>query len=331
MKAVVFFQKGKVETVQMETPELSDTEVLIEVMAAGVSSTDRKIVQGKAEAEPEIILGHEVAGIIRDAGELVPDAFVGEPVVVDPNVVCNICPECHLGKPHLCRYLRTYGVHFDGGFAEYFAVNMTAVYFFDDEILPFEIAAFAEPLSRCIHALDRANMRPGQSAVVIGTGPEGLMMAQLLLLSGAGFVAVTGRNKERMEMAEEMGIAALNRSELRAFEERLDVVFETSGTSAAATLAIRCAAPGGRVVFLGEPAIGDALRVSLYEVHDKELTLLGSLRSPFTIPRALDVLQSEIIQPELLISHRLSLDELPSFLMHAPPQGEIKPMVFPGS
>lgn len=330
MKAVVFSQKGKVETVEMEAPKPRMGQMLVEVKAAGLCGTDRSIVRGRAEAVPGVVLGHEFAGVIREIGEMVPSGFLDKAVVVDPNISCGVCGPCRRGAPHLCSFLMAYGVDLDGGFAEYCLVDMKQVHFFDSSVIPFELAAFAEPLSCCIHGLDRAQVRAGEAALVIGAGPVGIMLAQLLMVSGAGFIGITDRNKKRLQIAEELDLMVLTGGDLRRLKGQMDVVFEAAGTKSAEALALQYAGPGGRVVFFGKPAVGESLPLSPSLVFEKELTLLGSLLNPFTMSRAIEVLEADMLYLEELISHRISLEQLPSFLTRAPQEGEMKVMVLPG-
>ena len=180
-------------------------EVLIKVMACGVCGTDVHIFHGEkgsADVRPPVVLGHEFAGIVEQVGEGVDSLKTGDHVAVDPNIYCGCCHFCRIGKKQFCENLQAIGVNRDGGFAEYCLLPAAQCFLLKAD-LPFEHGAMAEPLACCIHGIDRAQIRHGDTVCVIGGGAIGLLMVQLAKLAGASSVILS----EPVEMRRRIGLA----------------------------------------------------------------------------------------------------------------------------
>ena len=172
MKAAVFLGNKTFRLEDRPLPDCAPGQVLIRNWAAGVCGTDVHIFHGEpgsADVNPPVVLGHEYAGEVVAVGEGVADLKPGDHVAVDPNIYCGACAPCRTGKKQLCPHMEAVGVTMDGGFAEYSLVPYRQAIRVDSSV-PFEHAAMMEPLACCLHGIDRAEIRPGQSVCVVGGG-----------------------------------------------------------------------------------------------------------------------------------------------------------------
>ena len=122
---------------------------------------------------------HEFSGVVEDTGKEVKNFKAGDRVTVNPNLPCGKCEQCRLGKEHLCTDLLNLGVRLNGGFAEYVKAKETLVYKLPEEV-DLELASLSEPLSCCIHGIEVAQIKAGDSVLAIGCGPIGLLMVSWL-------------------------------------------------------------------------------------------------------------------------------------------------------
>ena len=177
----------KFEVRDMDFPEvLGPHQVLIKNMACGVCGTDVHIYHGEkgsADVLPPVVLGHEYAGIVQAVGDGVTGLKPGDHVAMDPNMYCGLCRPCRMGRKQNCENLFALGVNVNGGFAEYSLCPEAQCYRIREDV-PFDVAAMAEPLACVVHGIDQADIRPGQTVLVIGGGTIGLLMVQMAKLSG---------------------------------------------------------------------------------------------------------------------------------------------------
>ncbi|HKL12794.1 MAG TPA: alcohol dehydrogenase catalytic domain-containing protein, partial [Halanaerobiales bacterium] len=178
MKAYVCHHNSDCFLEDVPVPDIKDDEVLIKVKTSGICGTDYHIKKGEFKAKDNLILGHEFAGIVEDMGDKVEGYKKGDHVIGDPMTPCFHCEYCKSGQVNYCVELPGIGVNEDGSFAEYITVPQSNVHKLDENV-PFEVGAFAEPLSCCLRGIDQLNPEQGENMVIIGDGPIGLMMVQL--------------------------------------------------------------------------------------------------------------------------------------------------------
>jgi D-arabinitol dehydrogenase (NADP+) len=188
MKAVLYDAPRSFSVADVPVPEAAPGEVRIKVDQVGICGTDLHIHEGDFNAVFPLIPGHELVGVVDQLGEGVPRFRRGEQVTVNPNVHCGLCQYCLAGRLILCENLKGYGSNFPGFFAEYVTVPERLV--FSVEGLPRDTAVFAEPASCAMHGVETLQIRPGSSALVFGSGPTGLLLAQLIAHGGASSVTV---------------------------------------------------------------------------------------------------------------------------------------------
>ena len=319
MRAVIFPTPGELEVVERETPSALEWHVVVRVQACGVCGTDLHIYQGEFPARFPLIPGHEFAGVVEEAGQSVASLRSGDRVVIDPNLSCGTCRPCQRGLTHLCRNLISFGVTNDGGFATHCALPARQCYKMP-AAMPFEVAAMTEPVACCVHGIERAQIRPGEVVLLIGAGLIGLVLLQLALMRGVAMAIVSEPAAEKRELASSFGAALtvdpttgdLTEAVMKATDgSGADVVIDCAGGPATSQQAFGLAAEGGRVLLFGVAAPDAEIKVRPYDIYAKEITITGSFINPFTHGAALALLASGRIRVSEIISHRLTLAQVP--------------------
>ena len=198
MKALRFYGSHNLRLEDVPRPDPGPGEVRVKPMAVGICGTDQHILDGSYNSCPPLTLGHEVAGFVDAVGHGVRGIREGDLITVEPHRYCGVCRYCRLGKEHLCLEKRAFGVHLDGGMAEYEVIPERAAYRLPDGMDP-RVGALCEPLSCCVHGMDRLAPRSGMSIVVFGAGPAGLMLVGLCRLAGLTSITVVEPDANPLE------------------------------------------------------------------------------------------------------------------------------------
>lgn len=307
MKCIRILEPNRVEVAEIPVPAPQDDEVLIRVSASGICGTDIHILRGEYMGGYPVIPGHEFAGTIVQTGKAVTRFQVGERVAVEPNIPCDNCPECLHNRQNFCRNWQAVGVTLPGGMAEYVAVPEKQVFLTGD--LPFEQAAFVEPLSCVLHGLEKLALRPGDTVAILGAGPIGIQLLRAARLQGVTSINVAERNPARLDFARQSGAdeSLSGLDELRA--DFYDAVIDATGAPAVMRRCIDFARPGGKVLWFGVPAAGQELSFEPFKVFRKGLAIYGSFTSLRNSYQAVDLLRSGRLPVGDIISHRLPLEE----------------------
>lgn len=341
MKGTYFLGNQKFETRQLQQRPLEADEVLVRVAACGVCGTDVHIYhgdKGSADVAPPVILGHEFSGVVEQVGSGVDQVAVGDHVTVDPNIYCGACHHCQIGKKQLCSNLYAIGVNRDGGFADYCYVPQNQCYKLEKDV-PLVCGAMAEPLACCLHGIDRVQMRPGDTVCVIGGGAIGLMMVQLAKLSGASKVVLSEPVARRREIGLSVGADHVVDPVNEPLKQRLkelvgtdgvDVVIECVGNTVATAQAFEAAKRGATLLLFSVPKAGATHPLSLEDVYQKELTIVGSMINPDTHQRAVQLINSGRIQLEPLITHCFPVEQLKEAILMQMSDASIKVVVGSG-
>ncbi len=336
MKAAQFKKTQVLEIIETPLRKLETNEVLVQIAACGVCGTDVHIFAGEAHARPPVILGHEFAGTVIEAGNQVRDLQSGDHVVVDPNIACGGCYYCRRGQVNFCENLRALGVDIDGGFAEFTIVPARQCYKLPEDF-PLELGAFAEPLSCCLRGLERAAIQPGQSVAIVGAGNIGLLMLQLARLAGAGMIFVLDPLESKRAIGKQLGadfvVDANHPAAVQEIAEQThggcDVVIECVGKAEAAELALALTKRGSCVVLFGLAAPEAYARLYLQKAFLKELTILSSILNPFTFHRAVDLLAQGKINLTPFSLNRFALEEIGEALESTRKSLVVKTLVIP--
>ena len=339
-KGCYYLGNGQFEVRDMAFVAPAPGEVLIQNMAAGICGTDVHIVageKGSADVVPPVVLGHEYAGIVLDVGEGVTHVQKGDRVAIDPNQYCGKCHFCLNGQKQLCDHLYAVGVNRDGGFAQRSVVPGAQVFKMNPS-LSFEAMAMVEPTACCLHGALLSKVRPGDTAVVVGGGAIGQIMAQLMRLLGAARVYVSEPVAMRRDIAVSLGAdGALDPTaddlpkQLKALSGRegADVVIECVGKTVAVEQAFSFAGRGARIVLFSVPSPDATFSLPLFDVFKKELTICGSFINPDTHEAAVALLNTGRLRLDPLITHRFPLEKTPDAIAAQRGGDSIKVVVLP--
>jgi len=338
MKAAVYYGKHQIAIEEKDLREIKEDEVLVRNRAAGVCGTDVHIFNGEkgaSEVSPPVILGHEYAGEIVKIGTGVRELQIGDHITIDPNIYCGICDACRNGKKQMCDHMQAVGVNFDGGFAEYSIVPAKQCIKVSPD-LSFEAAAMSEPLACCIHGIDRAGIKAGQSVCIIGGGAIGLLMVQLARLQGASTVIMS----EPVEMRRRVGLKLgadvvidptqenmLNQIYRATGKKGVDVVIECVGIPAAARQAFEVAGRGATIVLFSVPSPDVMLEVRQFDIFSKELDIRGAFVNPDTHLRAVNLLNNKRINTEEIITNRYPIERTEEAIRKQTEKDSIKVLV----
>jgi threonine dehydrogenase-like Zn-dependent dehydrogenase len=308
VRAAVLADVGTLAVQERAEPTLgADDEVLLDVEACGICGTDLHILSRPPShpANVGVVLGHEFVGIVAKVGSAVRGVAPGDRVAVAPNLWCGECSWCRRGFRNQCENGTTYGIFIDGGLAPRVTVKARACHPLSKE-LPPHVAALTEPLSTVVHGARQANVFPGESAVVIGAGPIGAMFCGLLDAAGATVTAIEP-TPERARLARELGAVEVVSPD-QVEDLTADVVVDTVGSQLAT--ALRLVARGGRVLLFGMNTQARA-EVAQSQITRDEVTIFGSYVGQDVFPVAIRLLEQRRIPFERLVTHTVSVDELP--------------------
>lgn len=311
MPAVVFQGEGRWALEERPVPRIRDAdEVLLEVEACGICGTDLHILEVPPghPATPGVILGHEVIGRVVEVGPGVTGLRPGDRVAVAPNLYCGACRFCQRGLYNHCERFTTLGIFLDGGLARYEVAPARALFPISSQI-PLERAVFTEVLSTVVGATAQVRLHPGESAVVLGCGPVGLLFLQIFRAAGARFLIAADVAPFRLAFARRVGADEAVDPQERDLEALVreatgigaDVVVDAVGSLMG--LALRLARPGGTVVLFGMNAQARA-EIAQYEITRRELRVVGSYVGRHTFPLAIQMLERGVIRAEELVTHR---------------------------
>lgn len=314
MKVALFEKPHQLTVTHKDLRKLNSDEVLVKVTACGVCGTDLHIVEGSSRSSPPVVLGHEYAGIVADAGKESNGFTVGDHVAVDPNIACGTCFYCRRGEVHLCKRLRALGVDIDGGMAEFCIVPSSQLYHIPSTMAP-EQAAFIEPLSCAVHGIDRAQIRAGDTVVILGGGTVGLLLLQLATISGASRVIIVEPVEWKRTIATRIGAdEALDPNAVDVFEsvrgltgEGADVVIECAGRPETVALSLKLARRGGTVEWFGVCPLGETVQTEPNSVYFKELTIVGSYVNPHTFDRSIALIAANKVSFGDFVVHKFPL------------------------
>ena len=340
MKANYFLGNGQFEVREEALPEIGADDVLVKVAACGICGTDVHIYhgdKGSAAVHPPVVLGHELSGTVVKVGARVKTLQEGDHISIDPNSYCGKCHYCQIGKKQLCENLYAVGVNRNGGFEEYCAVPENQCYLLAPSV-PLKYGAMAEPLACCLHGIDRAGIRVGDTVCVIGGGAIGLMMVQLAKLSGASRVILSEPVAMRREIGRKLGADDTidpvheNISEaIRSLtgQQGADVVIECVGNTTAVRQAFEATKRGTTVLLFSVPKAGTFHELSLEDVYQKELKIVGSMINPDTHGRAVALINQEKIKLEEIITHSFPVEQLKEAILMQMSDESIKVIVEP--
>ena len=319
MKAAVYHGSGDLRVEEAPVRKLKDNEVKIQVKYCGICGTDIHIFHGDGgccDVTPPLVPGHEFSGVVAEVGAGVKTVKVGDRVTGDPNDMCGECYFCKNGMQHFCKNNIGIGTTVDGGFAEYVTMREKQVYKVSDE-LSFIEAAMAEPISCCLHGIDLCNIKAGDTVLVMGGGPIGMIMMQLAKNAGASKVIMSEPVEEKREQALKLGatktIDPLHEdveAVLAEYCENVNVVIECVGNVHTQADAVRFAGKGATIMYFGLAAPEESFPIRPDDIFKKELHITSSYINPYSFERAIQILESGTVELESLITNVVPLDDI---------------------
>jgi L-iditol 2-dehydrogenase len=323
MRAAVYRGVGKLVIEEVPRPDIGPGELLVRVDVCGVCPTDIKKIQ-KGLLDPPRIFGHEIAGTVAARGAGVSRFREGERVVVHHHVPCGACFYCERRAYAQCAVYKKNGTSagFEpagGGFAEYVRVMdwivPRGVLAIPDDVSSEE-ASFVEPVNTCLKAVEKAELRAGETVLVVGQGPIGLLLMQIARCAGAR-VAASDSLPDRLEMSRRLGVdvaleagtgvaaAVQEVSEGRG----ADCTFLAAPGQGAFDQALQATRPAGRVIVFSATSRGELAEVDLGPLCTSEKQLLTAYSASIDVQqRAAELVFSRAVRVKELISHRFPLD-----------------------
>lgn len=323
MKAALVYGENDIRMEEAPTPTPGAGDVLVKVKGSGVCATDVKILGGTGGLPKDLptILGHEVAGVIERLGEGVSGLQVGQRVAVYPIAACGECFYCKQGRHSLCpnEFGLAHGA--DGGFAEYVLipariVNLGGVLDIGD--MPFDLAAMIEPLSCCLSAAEDCATKAGDTVLVVGCGPLGLMHIIVSKALGARVIA-SDLSEERRAKAKELGADfTVNPGETDIAEEvkklteyGADAVITAVGATKVVEKSLPLVRNGGVFNIFGGTPRGEMITIDPRWLHYGEIILTGTFAASLDIfKRSLEFVRENADPVSEVISERCGLDDV---------------------
>jgi threonine 3-dehydrogenase len=321
MKALRKMQAGKgLQIEKIQVPSIGPTDVLVRVRTTSICGTDLHIYGwdrwSQGRIKPPVTLGHEFCGIVERAGEEVSAVKPGDFVSAEMHLNCGHCHQCRLGQAHICQNLRIIGIDLDGAFAEFVKIPATNIWKLDPSI-PEHYGAILDPLGNAVHTV-MAGAIAGQTVLVTGCGPIGLMSIALAKACGSSTVFATETNEHRRKLAKEMGadfvLNPLAEDPVKKILEAtggtgVDVLLEMSGQPAAIQQGFKALRAGGRASLLGIPTENVPLDL-VQDVIFKGATVQGiyGRRMYETWVQMTALLKAGRLNLEPLFGERMALD-----------------------
>ena len=336
MKAAYYQGRRELDVREAPDPEPGQNEVLVRVAACGICGTDQHIYEGDFFPSYPLIGGHELAGEVVALGPQSVETIVreGDRVAVDPSLFCGSCFFCQRGQGNHCLNWNAIGVTRDGGFAEYVVAPVANVYQVGD--MPYEVAAFIEPISCVVYGLQRLRIPVGANALIYGAGPIGLLMLQLVVHSGASTVVVVDLNDDKLKVAASLGahevvVAGQGADEgLRTISPLgFDVVIDCTGVPAVVEQMFTHVRRNGKLLFFGVNPPDARISISPFDVYQRDLEILGSFALRYTFHEAVALLESGAIDVEPLLSNRFPIERFPEALALAASGDAFKVQIHP--
>jgi L-iditol 2-dehydrogenase len=343
MNAAVLYGKEDVRIERVPIPAAGEGEIVIRVHAALTCGTDLKVFRRGYHARmiaPPALFGHELAGVIHETGAGVRSFKAGMRVVALNSAPCGICYWCVRKQENLCEDL----LFNNGAYAEYIRVPARIVSkntLIVPQSLPLEHAALTEPLACVVRGLEETGAKRGDSVVVIGAGPIGLMFMHVAQLSGMQVIAVVKRD-EQIASATTFGATHVVQTNtvvdavaaVRAFtsdRRGVDVAIEAVATPLTWQWAVDMVRRGGTVNFFGGCAAGTKVEIDTDRLHYNDITLKASFHhTPAACRKAFDLLASGRFKCSEYITGRAQLSELETVLRrHKDRSNDIKTAIIP--
>ena len=280
----VMTRPGVIEFNEVDIPKVHEGEVLIKIMKIGICGSDVHVYHGEHPfTSYPVTQGHEVSGIVIELGESVTGLKIGQKVTIQPQVVCGECYPCRHGRYNLCEELKVMGFQTTGVASHYFAVADKKVTPLPED-MEFDEGAMIEPLAVAVHAVKRVGDVKNLKIAVLGSGPIGILVAQVAKGLGARSVMITDISDVRLKKAKECGINYCINTKEKDFGEAMlenfgpdkaDVIYDCAGNNVTMGEAIKYARKGSTIILVA--VFAGMAKVDLAVLNDHELDLNTSM------------------------------------------------------
>jgi L-iditol 2-dehydrogenase len=330
MRAAVLVTPGRIEMQDRPIPRPGPGDVLIRVSSVGVCGSDTHYYRhgrvGSIVVEAPLVLGHEAAGTIVDAGHSVDRSRIGQRVSIEPQRPDPDSEESRRGDYNLCPHMRFFATPpVDGAFCDYVTIGAGFAHPVPDSVSD-DAAALCEPLSVGIAAVRKAGLAGGSRVLIAGAGPIGIVVAQLARAYGATDIIVSDPDEARRHRATAFGATtALDpRVESIGFLG-VDSFIDASGAPAAVAEGIRAVRPAGTVVLVGSGA--ESMELPTQLIQNRELVLTGVFRYANTWPAAIALVESGRVDLDAMVTGRFPLEKAAEALDSDRMPGSVKTVV----
>ncbi len=335
MKAIVIHAPKDLRYEEVADQPLGPGDVRLKIEFGGICGSDLHYYRqggfGAVRISHPMVLGHEIAGVVVEAGPEAASLRIGERVVVNPSLSCGVCAYCRKGLHNHCLDMRFYGSamrtpHVDGGFRQSLVCKAEQAIPIPDA-LTLSDAAFAEPVAVCLHAAARAGSLLGKSVLVFGAGPIGTIMSLVARGAGAGRVTVADLLDEPLRRAASLGAdetinAATEADRLSQGRGTFDVIFEASGSAQATVSALDMVKPRGIVVCIGQ---GARPEINMSTIVTREIHVIGAFRFDEEFRSAIDYIARNRAQVRALLTATVpASDPAPAFDLAADKTRSVK-------
>jgi L-iditol 2-dehydrogenase len=347
MTAAILYGKEDLRLERVAVPHAGLGELVVRVEAALTCGTDLKVYRRGYHAKmlkPPMPFGHELAGVVAEVGKGVVGFREGDRVVALNSAPCDACFFCTHGQQNLCEDL----LFNNGAYAEFIRIPARIVEkntLLVPDGVPLEHAALTEPLACVVRGLQESGAQAGDTMVVIGAGPIGLMFMHVAELAGVRVIAVVKREnqvaaakvfgaRDVVQVGAVEDVVAATRA-LTHEGRGADIVIEAVASSATWEWAVDMVRKGGVVNFFGGPPSGTKVQLDTNRLHYGDITLKASFHhTPSTCRAAFELVTSGRFKCAEYITGRAGLDEVPSLFARMMNRDggsrEIKTAVFPG-
>ncbi len=320
MKVGMYYNNTDVRVQEMPVPETGPDDILIKIMASGICGSD--ILEWYRIKRAPLVLGHEITGEIVKTGSSIKGFKPADRVFTTHHVPCNICQTCLKGHETACEVFQTQNNHFPGGFSQYLRISgrstKTGTFHLPRE-LSYEQGTFIEPLGTAVRCMRTADIKPGDSVLVLGSGIGGILNIKLARALGAGNVMATDITDFRLEAAEKAGASSVFNGEddiaslvKKSNNGRLaDRVIICTGAVSALKQGFSSIEKGGTAVLFAVPKPGQTLPVDFNPYWRNDISIKTSYgAAPVDNIQAMELLRSGNVAVDDMITHRIPLSDI---------------------
>jgi len=339
MKALWYNAPRDFSIKDVPIPKVGDDDILLKVSCCGVCGTDGHIHEGEFISKFPLIPGHEAVGTVVQMGKNVKGFEEGDRCAADVGLTCDNCFYCRRGQSLMCENFNARGVTVQGGFAEYIVYPQRKLYKIKN--MSDEDATLLEPAACAIHGLDKLNPPVGIEVLLLGAGPTGLILAQLLKLNGASRVVIAANKGIKMNIAKDLDAGdeyiELDRQNPEAQWKKLkddnpygfDVVVEATGVEKLANESINYVRRGGTLMIYGVYENKALVHWPPSKIFGDEIRIIGSFSQTYCFPRAVAYLDSGKVRVKGMVTDTFKLADYQDALDKMNSRGALKIAIKP--